>query len=151
MHALAPSRAARLGSRGIELPEPRNDAEIAAAAWACEMCALESAAAAMPDRKIGWWDFDLALRDMRDALGQIAGFFGFDAAPAVVEAIAAGLLMKRYSKALEYDYSPTLRSDLIADAAWRHERDLRGALAMLTAAAEKSPLLAQALRQAEGS
>jgi len=151
MHALAASRASRLQSRGIELPAPRNDAEIAAAAWACEMCALEGAVTAMPDRAIVWWDFDLALGDMPGALGQIAGFFGFDAASTAIEAIAAGPLMKRYSKALEYDYSPTLRGDLIADAARRHEGDVRGALAMLTSAAEKSPLLAQALRQAEGS
>jgi hypothetical protein len=30
----------------------------------------------------------------------------------------------------------------------RHDRDMRGALAMLDEAAEKSPLLAQALRRA---
>ena len=68
MHALAANRAARLHSRGIDLPESRNDAEHAAIAWACEMSALEGAAAVMTDRAIDWWDFDATLRDMPGAL-----------------------------------------------------------------------------------
>ena len=59
----------------------------------------------------------LLARHARGALGEIAGFFGFDAPPRAIEAIAGGPLMQRYSKALEYDYSPSLRGDLIADAA----------------------------------
>lgn len=148
LHALAPNRAVRLRDRGIELPSPRNDAELAAVAWATEMCALEAAGLAMADRAFNWWDFDASLRDMPSALAQIANFFGFPAAAKTISPIANGPLMKRYSKALEYDYSPTLRSDLIADASRQHADDLRGALAMLAAAAEKSPLLAAALQRA---
>ena len=151
MHALAASRASRLENSAVFLAAARNDAELAACAWATEMCALEAAAETMTDRTIDWWDFDAALRDMPSALAGIAGCFAFAAEPAAITAIAIGPLMHRYSKALEYDYSPALRSDLIADAARRHEQDLRGALAMLSAAAEKSPLLAKALqRSGEG-
>lgn len=151
MRALAASRASRRASSAVSLPAPRNDAELAACAWATEMCALEAAAESMTDRTIDWWDFDAALRDMPSALAGIAGCFEFAAEPAAITAIATGPLMHRYSKALEYDYSPALRSDLISDAARRHEQDLRGALAMLSAAAEKSPLLAKALqRSGEG-
>ena len=148
MHALADSRASRLASRAISLPAPRNDADLAASAWACEMSSLESAAAEMPDRHIGWHDFDAMLQDMSGALTGVAAFLGFTVEPACVAAIAGGPLMQRYSKALEYEYSPGLRSDLIADALQRHDRDMRGALAMLDEAAEKSPLLAQTLRRA---
>jgi hypothetical protein len=57
--------------------------------------------------------------------------------------------MRRYSKALEYDYSPALRRDLIAEAEQHHRRDIESALAMLQSAAEKSPLLARALSRSE--
>jgi hypothetical protein len=57
--------------------------------------------------------------------------------------------MRRYSKATEYEYSPSLRRDLIAEAEAAHRADLDGALAMLQSAAENSPLLAKALRRAE--
>ncbi|HEX6217776.1 MAG TPA: hypothetical protein VFZ35_00700, partial [Sphingomicrobium sp.] len=58
-----------------------------------------------------------------------------------------GPLMRRYSKALEYDYSPQLRSDLIAEASAAHRADIDGALAMLGTAAQDSPLLGRALER----
>ena len=45
--------------------------------------------------------------------------------------------MRRYSKALEYDYTPALRRDLIAEADRRHRADIDGALAMLEAGSGK--------------
>ena len=56
--------------------------------------------------------------------------------------------MSRYSKALEYEYSPSLRQELIGEARSSFAREIDGALAMLRAAAEKSPLLARALTRA---
>jgi hypothetical protein len=144
--ALAPSRAQRLSGR-VSLPETRNAAEAAAAAWACEMTALESASERMPDRQIAWADFDSMLADMPHELARIASFFGFETD--MIESIAAGPLMQRYSKATEYEYSPSLRRDLIAEAETANRADLDGALAMLQSAAENSPLLERALRRAE--
>jgi hypothetical protein len=57
--------------------------------------------------------------------------------------------MSRYSKAAEYEYSPNLRRELIGEAAERFSSDIATALAMLRSAAEKSPLLARALRRSE--
>lgn len=142
---LAPSRAERAAQR-VALPAPRHDAALAAAAWACEMTALEAAAEAMPDRPIMWADFDAMLGDMAIALTRVAEHFGFATGEAAD--IAAGPLMKRYSKALEYDYSPALRRDLIAEASGQYAADIEDALAMLRAGAEKSPLLARALTRA---
>jgi hypothetical protein len=144
--ALAPSRAQRMKGR-VSLPPQRNAAEAAAAAWACEMTALESAAERMPDRQIAWADFDAMLADMGGELRRIASFFGF--ATDSIETIAAGPLMNRYSKATEYDYSPSLRREMIAGAEAANRADLDGALAMLQSAAENSPLLERALRRAE--
>jgi hypothetical protein len=147
---LAESRAQRLASRGITLAPVRTDADRAAAAWACEMTALEAAAWAMSDRYIEWADFDLMLADIPGEIARAARFFGFDADQRRIDAIASGPLMQRYSKALEYEYSPTLRTELITDAARRHGSEIDTALAMLRAAAEESDLLARALARAEG-
>jgi hypothetical protein len=149
MHALAASRAKRLSLRA-DLPPPRNDAELAAAAWACEATALELAAERMADRRIEWADFDAMLEDVPAALARAADFFGFAALRERLEAIGTGPLVSRYSKALEFDYSAALRRELIAEAQAMHRAELEGALAMLSRAAEKSLLLARALPRAEG-
>jgi hypothetical protein len=152
MHMLADARAERMAARVTDLSEQsRSDAHLAAAAWACEMTSLEAAADAMTDRRIRWADFDAMLADMATALRPIADHFGFAADDARLTALASGPLMVRYSKALEYDYSAGLRRELIAEAGQDHRRNIEEALAMLGAAAEKSPLLARALARAEES
>ena len=142
--ALAGSRARRMSGR-VPALGGTTTADAAAAAWACEMTALESAADRMADRAIAWADFDAMLGDMPNELIRLAQFFGFAATAERLHAVATGSLMARYSKALEYDYSPALRRDLIAEADAAHRVDIESALAMLGRAAEKSPLLARAL------
>lgn len=149
LRMLAPSRAERLSRRVSSLGAAHSDAELAAIAWACEMTALEAAADAMPDRRVEWADFDRMLDDMPAALARIAGFLGLEADEAQLDAIATGPLMRRYSKAMEYDYSAGLRRDLIDGAASTQRQSIDGALAMLRSAAEKSPILARALSRAE--
>jgi hypothetical protein len=141
-------RRQRLGTRGIEFSSLRNDADRAAAAWACEMTALEESAERMDDRAIQWADFDEMLSDMPAGLKRTSEFFGFAADDTRLIEIAKGPLMRRYSKALEYEYTPALRYEVIADAERRHGREMGSALAMLDAASEKSPLLARALSRA---
>ena len=149
LRMLAGSRTKRLNSRDIYLPT-QNDADLAAAAWACEMTALEASAEAMEDRRIEWADFDPMLTDMDAGLRNMTEFFGFACEPERLRAIATGPLMRRYSKALEHEYSPDLRRELIGEASEQFSREIDGALAMLRAAAEKSPLLARALGRARG-
>jgi len=150
LHALADYRAGRLAARGIDLPKPRNDAERAAAAWACEMTTLEAASEEMADRMIDWADFDVMLANMASELGRVATFFGFATDPSCLSDLAAGPLMRRYSKDPNYEYSPRLRDDLIRQEVALQGREIDGALAMLRTAAEKSPLLARALNRAQG-
>lgn len=149
LRLLAPNRAQRMTHRVSGLGQPRNDAELAAAAWACEMTALGAAAETMSDRRIQWTDFDAMLENMEIALHDSADFFGFTADSARFGAIAHGPLMTRYSKALEYEYSPGLRRELIDGAMRRRRVEIDSALAMLGRAAEKSPLLAQALARSK--
>ena len=118
-------------------------------AWACEMTSLEAAAEAMADRHILWGDFDRMLGDMGGWLARCAAEFGFTTPEGRVDEIVAGPLMRRYSKALEYDYSPSLRVELLADAARGHRVDLNAAVGALSDAAKSTPLLASALNRAE--
>ena len=153
MKMWAQDRLRRMSGRvpPLEEQQQRSAAHVAAAAWACEMTSLESAAERMPDRAIVWADFDRMLIDMPGALANAAAHFGFGAEAGEIDAIANGPLMRRYSKALEFDYSPSLRRDLIAQEEGLHGREIEDALAMLDAAAEKSPLLARALARAKES
>lgn len=149
LHALVDYRRQRLQQRGIEFPAPSNDADRAAAAWACEMTTLEAAAGRMSDRSIAWADFDAMLKDMPAELGRIAAHFGFATPGERLGELASGPLMKRYSKDPNYEYTPKLREDLIAQELRLQGRAIDDALAMLRAASEKSPLLARALSRAE--
>jgi len=148
LRQLAPSRVQRLSRRVPAIWAAHSDAELAAIAWACEMTALEAAADAMPNRHIDWADFDRMLEDMPAELGRVATFFGFDVNRPELQAIATGPLMTRYSKGLEYDYSADLRRELIAEAMAANLSAIDDALAMLGAAAEKSPILTRALERA---
>jgi hypothetical protein len=152
LRMLAAARAQRSAARlsGLDRQQ-RSDAHLAAAAWACEMTALEAAADAMADRQVAWADFDQMLGDMEPRLGQAADHFGFSANQEQLQAIVQGPLMRRYSKALEYDYSADLRRELIAEAEAHFRRDIDDALAMLREASEKSPLLARALARSTES
>ena len=145
---LTATRVQRLARRVPALATARNDAELAAIAWACEMTALEASAGEMDDRHVEWADFDQMLADMPQALGRVADHFGFRADNESLAAIASGPLMSRYSKALEHDYSANLRRELIAEADRDHRPHIESALAMLDLAAEKSPLLARSLSRA---
>jgi hypothetical protein len=147
LDTLADYRSQRLARRGIGLPSARNDADRAAAAWACEMTTLEAAS----DCHVGWADFDTMLGDMSNQLGRVADFFGFGADARVLGSIASGPLMRRYSKDPQHEYSATLRAELIAQELRLQGLDIDAALAMLRAAAEKSDLLARALARAEES
>lgn len=142
---LAEPRRARLASRGLYLPEPRHEADAAAAAWACEMTSLEAA----DGGNVLWADFDLVLGDLQDSLRKFSDHLEFAATDEQIREIASGPLTRRYSKATEYEYTPQLRQDLLAEANRHHRADIDSALAMLGVAAETAPLLRKALDRAQ--
>jgi hypothetical protein len=142
---VAASRAARMKARVPAFDTaPDNLAKLAAAAWACEASALEAAAGSLGDRAL-FMDFDLFLDDMSGSLRTLADFFGFEAPDEALAAIVAGPLPTRYSKAMEYDYGPSLRAQLLEQARDEHRQTLPGAIAMLDDTARDAPLLAAAL------
>ena len=146
LRVLAPARRERLRSRcaGLADPEP-SEAAAAALAWACEMTSLVRNEAKIGAARVMWMDFDRFLADPSARLIEIAAFLGHSVGADAAAALCAGPLMRRYSKALEYAYSPALRREVLADAARRHGQAIARALDWLEGAAARSPLLAQAL------
>jgi hypothetical protein len=141
-------RTGRLRDRRIELIGfDASLAHRAAAAWACEMTSLESACDVMRDRRLLWADFDVMLQDMTGWIRRCAKHFDLKVTPSKAAELANGPLMRRYSKALEYDYSPSLRAELLAEAASRHRADIEAAVEDLGHAAKSTPLLERALRR----
>ena len=146
LHALSGFRAGRMDQRELKLEVlGKSDAHHAAAAWACEMTSLEAAAEACGEQSVAWADFDRMLRDMSNSLKRAAEFLGLPCTPERVAEIVASPLMGRYSKALEYDYSPRLRRELLEEAAFHNKRDIDDALRLLEVTAQTSPLLERAL------
>jgi hypothetical protein len=130
------------------LPGAMNsDAHRAAAAWACEMTALEALADGR-EGQLMWVDFDSMLADLPGYLQRICAFLSFPAAETELLRIASGPLLTRYSKDVQFEYSPDLRRDLLAQATREHRRPIGQALAMLDAAADASPYLKRALERA---
>jgi len=154
LQALSPVRLARLQGRCAGLtadPAAMHDGLKAALGWACEMTSLAAAAARMPADSVLWLDFDRFLGDPAAHLAIITAHFGHQADEATLRAIVEGPLMGRYSKALDYEYSPDLRRQILADARWRHGAAIRDGLGWLADLARRYPAVADAIRRARGS
>jgi hypothetical protein len=146
LQSLAAFYSARAEARGIPWPTgPQPSAQMAALVWACEMSALERAAAELSSDCVLWRDFDAFLEEPETQLGTIASFLGLPADNARIAEIARGPLMRRYSKALDHEFGPEARRQLLDEAATEHAAAIQSALAMLNQAAEKAPTLARAL------
>ena len=151
--ALSDIRLARLEGRCPGLtadPGTMHDGLKAALGWGCEMTSLERAAAALPAESVLWLDFDAFLADPVRHFTKIAGHFGIDFPPPLARAIADGPLMRRYSKALNYEFSPQARRETLADARFRHGRAIEDGLDWLRGLASRYPAVAQAIRRAQG-
>lgn len=150
LEMMSPSRLARLQSRceGLEADlGSMSEARKAALGWACEMSSLEQSAARLPDGAVMWLDFDLFLADPAQHLADIAAFFGHELEADAARTICGGPLMRRYSKALEYEFTPATRREILAEARWAHGPAIRDALGWLSQLAARYPAVAQAIRR----
>jgi hypothetical protein len=153
LQALSAARLARLRHRcpGLAADLSRmHDGLKAALGWACEMTSLGAAAEQSPEGSVMWLDFDRFLADPAAHLARIAAHFGYALAPAETQALCAGPIMGRYSKAPEYDYGPALRREILADARRRHAAPIRDALNWLARLESLYPAVAGAIRRARG-
>src|SRR5437870_13531683 len=122
----------------------------AALGWACEMTSLDAAAARLPADTVLWLDFDSFLADPAAHFRSIAGHFGHAIDETAARFIVGGPLMGRYSKALDYEYSPELRRQILADARYRHGAAIRDGLDWLAGLARRYTAVAAAIRRAQG-
>jgi hypothetical protein len=154
LEVLSPVRLSRLQGRcpGLEADlSTMHDGFRAALGWACEMSSLAAAAARLPEGRLMWLDFDDFLADPLRGLRTIAAHFGHETDEATIRAIVEGPLMGRYSKALDYDYSPDLRRRILADSRQRHGPAIRDGLNWLAGLAGRYPAVADAIRRARGT
>ena len=152
LELLSPARLDRLRRRcpGLALdlrtlPEGRK----AALGWACEMSSLDDNAARLPAGSVQWLDFDVFLADPVGHFAAVARQFGHEAEGATARAIAEGPLMRRYSKALEYEFTPRTRQEILAEARRFQGPAIRDALVWLNALAARYPAVADAIRRSQ--
>ena len=124
------------------------EGERVAMAWAAEMTSLASAAGALPEGSVMWLDFDSFLAAPAPSLAAIAAFFGVPLDEAGAEHLAADPLMRRYSKAAEYEYSRELREQVLAEARREQAPAIAAALRWLEAAGRDCAPVAAALERA---
>ena len=153
LEALSPVRLARLQGRcpglGADLGR-MHDGLKAALGWACEMASLGDAAGKLPPQSVLWMDFDVFLSEPARHFAAIAAHFGHRVDTSAARAICEGPLIRRYSKALDHDYSPDLRREILAEARHRHAPAINDAMNWLGALESRYPAVAQAIRRAEG-
>lgn len=151
LQLVTPGRVERLRTRCVGFssdPDHMSDAQKAALGWACEMTSLQQAAQRLGEERVMWLDFDRFLTEPAEHFLAIARFFGHAADEPVARAICSGALMRRYSKALEYEYSPALRAEILAEARARHGAAIRDALGWLDEVGRHYPAVEQAIRRA---
>ena len=144
----APNRLARLQRRLGADPWPvgaLSIGELAAMSWACEMSALDAAAARHPTR-VRWIDFDAFLAAPADGLAGVLTFLGLDSGEDRVAAVLRSGYLERYSKAPEYAYGPQLRREVLAAGRTELGAEIAKGMRWLEAAAQW-PQIAAALTQ----
>ena len=140
---LAPSRLQRLQQRlgaGALGAAPRSEGEVIAMSWLCEMTALQQAAVRHPAQVL-WVDFDVLLAAPCDGLQRIFAALGAAVAPAELERLVAGPLMRQYSKAPEHFYDAVLRRTLLTQADQEHQQEIRCGMAWLHQAAREQSMI----------
>ena len=148
---LAPSRLARLQQRvgeGAWCAALHSEGEYVAMSWLCEMAALQQAAARVPAQVL-WVEFDALLNAPHAGLQRLFGALGAPVAPAQLESLVTGPLMRQYSKAPEHSYDAALRRAVLAGADREHHEEIRRGMQWLQQAAQEAPLIAAVLERGQ--
>ncbi|MEP3452953.1 MAG: hypothetical protein ABJN65_13735 [Parasphingorhabdus sp.] len=117
--------------------------------WLCEMATLTKAYDDSEDCNIKWMNFDTFLSAPDIQLKNAAEHFDLQMQPQLINDLIQGPIMNRYSKAPEYDYSPTLREELLQEAAQNHSETIRHTMQWVEKMAIHQQIIARAMEQAE--
>lgn len=115
--------------------------------WLCEMTTLVEASESCHQAKIKWMDFDVFLSNPIEQLRSTADHFGLETPSEELSRLVNGPIMNRYSKAPEYEYSSSLREDLLAEAAQNHSLAIRDTMQWVEKMAGQEQLISRALEQ----
>jgi hypothetical protein len=137
-------RLARHCGEPLERKETLSLAQTAALGWLCEMVTLSDASSHCPEARIAWMDFDDFLKEPVEQLQVAADHFERELSADSARALVSGPIMTRYSKAPEYEYSASLRAELLAEAAQIHADDIRQTLLWVDQLARRFPEVAAA-------
>lgn len=117
--------------------------------WLCEMVTLTKADRNLSEANIIWMDFDAFLTAPEHQLSVASQHFGLDFKPKKLEMLLNSSIMTSYSKAQEYDYSPSLREELLNEAAQKHATEISATMQWVDKLANEYQAVALALEQAE--
>lgn len=118
-----------------------------AVGWLCEMTTLVIAFDSLQKAKIKWMDFDAFLSDPIVQLKVTTDHFGLESSLEEAGQLINGPIMNRYSKAPEYEYGPSIREDLLKEAAQNHSLAIRDTMHWVQKMAEQEKVIARALEQ----
>lgn len=122
-----------------------DEAKRAALSWACEMVTLSAA----PQDTVEWLDFDRFMANPAAALHDAAEHLSIALSRNQADALVAGPIMTRYSKAPENGYSRELRESVLAEAARQRAPEIADALRWLERAATEYAPIARALERGQ--
>lgn len=137
--ALAPSRLKRLALHHPMTQSggpPRSEGEWHAMSWLAEMTALAALAQTLATQ-VHWVDFDEFLAAPASGLASMLLALGSPPVPAAIDAVIAGPIMRRYSKAPEYAYDAALRHEVLMGADRDFPSEIRRGMSWLEGAARR--------------
>ena len=140
----APERMNRLEKHLGERPEVGSLGELAAMSWLTERLTQADLAAAFGARVLSL-DFEELLSHPAAILKRVTAHFGLEPPPSYFENIGKSAVFHRYSKAMENEYSPEMRTAILREARTRHASEIRKGLDWLNALAAQHHNVARAL------
>jgi hypothetical protein len=84
-------------------------------------------------------DFDEFLGDVERSVAHICRHLRLEADERYLSSVAGSPTLARYSKATEFEYSPQVRAQLLADSRLRHGHEIRRGLQWLEDLALREP------------
>lgn len=121
--------------------------ELAALGWLAESCSQHDAVRQFSSRVL-CVDFDRLLSEVGASLSRIVGHFGLPAAADFAMQAESSTALTRYSKAPEHEYSPRLRTEVLADSRHRNQAEIHRGLGWLEAFARSDALIARVVSEA---
>jgi hypothetical protein len=104
--------------------------ELAAMSWLTETWSQDEALRAFPERALAV-DFGAFLADLAHGIGAIVDHLAIAVDERELAAISAHPVLRRYSKAVEYEYSPQLRQQVLADSRSRNRDEIANGMRWL--------------------